>query len=86
MTVTRKRFSVSSFIAPEMDPIAQQSVFKFAQDHSDPSTCFDNFSVTAWEDAILYQRVRRRRETQSLEKRKQNALIISVSTTSKWVR
>lgn len=60
MTVTRKRFSVSSFIAPEMDPIAQQSVFKFAHDHSDPSTCFDNFSVTArdetkhsWDQCML---------------------------------
>lgn len=46
MTVTRNRFSVSSFIAPEMDPIAQQSVLRLPHDHSDPSTCFDNFSVT----------------------------------------
>jgi hypothetical protein len=56
MTVTRKRFSVSSFIAPEIDPIAQQSVFKFAHDHSEPSTCFDSFSVTAPEQN-LYQRM-----------------------------
>jgi hypothetical protein len=47
MTVTRNRFSVSSFIAPEMDPMAQQSVLRLPHDHSDPSTCFDNFSVTA---------------------------------------
>jgi len=51
ITVTKNRFSVSSFIAPEMDPIAQQSVFKFAHDHSDPSTCFESFSVTVSEEA-----------------------------------
>ena len=45
ITVTRNRFSVSSFIAPEMDPIAQQSVLRLAQDHSEPSTCFASFSV-----------------------------------------
>lgn len=49
MTVTKNRFSVSSFIAPEMDPIAQQSVLRFAHDHSEPSTCFESFSVTVQE-------------------------------------
>lgn len=31
-------------IAPEMDPMAQQSWFRLAQDHSVPSTCLVNFS------------------------------------------
>src|SRR5262249_43347687 len=39
MTVTRNRFSVSSFIAPEMEPIAQQSLFRLFHDHSEPSIC-----------------------------------------------
>lgn len=47
MTVTRKRFSVSSFMAPEMDPMAQHRVLRLAHDHSEPSTCFESFSVTA---------------------------------------
>ncbi len=38
MTVTKKRFSVSSFMAPEMEPIAQHRVLQFAHDHSVPST------------------------------------------------
>ena len=38
MTVTRKRFSSSSCIEPDIDPMAQQSVFKFFQDHSLPFT------------------------------------------------
>ena len=38
MTMTRKRFSVSSLIAPEIEPIAQHSVFKFFHDHSESST------------------------------------------------
>ena len=51
ITVTRNRFSVSSsdrqlcsrpednssLIAPEIDPIAQHSVLRLFQDHSDPS-------------------------------------------------
>ena len=45
MTVTRKRISSSSCIAPLIDPIAQQSVFKFFHDHSAPSTCRWSFSV-----------------------------------------
>merc|ERR1719422_1300472 len=36
MTVTKNLFSSSSCIDPEMDPIAQHSVFKFFQDHSLP--------------------------------------------------
>jgi hypothetical protein len=38
MTVTMKRFSSSSFIAPEIEPIAQHSVFRLCHDHSLPST------------------------------------------------
>lgn len=34
-----RRWRAYVLIAPEMEPIAQQSVFKLAQDHSDPSTC-----------------------------------------------
>ena len=45
MTVTRNRFSVSSFIAPEIEPMAQHSVLRFAHDHSVPSTCLASFSV-----------------------------------------
>ena len=44
ITVTRKRFSVSSFIAPDIDPIAQHSVLQLAQLHSVPSTCRASFS------------------------------------------
>ena len=39
MTVTRNRFSSSSCIEPEMEPIAQQRVFRFFHDHSLPFTC-----------------------------------------------
>ncbi len=39
ITVTKKRFSSSSDIAPLILPTAQHSVFRFAQDHSVPSTC-----------------------------------------------
>jgi hypothetical protein len=60
MTVTKNRFSVSSstrsqllqrhfisflLIAPDIDPMAQHSVFKLFHDHSEPSICFPNFSV-----------------------------------------
>mgnify|MGYP000495005272 CR=1 FL=1 len=38
MTVTRNRFSSSSCIEPEIEPMAQQRVFKFFQDHSLPFT------------------------------------------------
>ena len=38
MTVTKNFFSSSSLIAPEIEPIAQHSVFKLCQDHSEPST------------------------------------------------
>ena len=38
MTITRNRFSVSSLMAPEIEPIAQHSVFKFFHDHSVSST------------------------------------------------
>lgn len=38
MTVTKKRFSSSSCMAPEMDPMAQHSVFRFFQLHSVPFT------------------------------------------------
>merc|ERR1719500_2030184 len=34
ITVTRNRFSSSSCMEPEIEPIAQQRVFKFFQDHS----------------------------------------------------
>ncbi len=34
-----------SLIAPEIEPIAQHSVLRFCQDHSEPSTCFASFSV-----------------------------------------
>ena len=42
ITVTRKRFSSSSFIAPEIEPIAQQSVLRLFHDHSLPSTCAES--------------------------------------------
>merc|ERR1719507_878352 len=45
MTVTRNRFSSSSCMEPEIDPIAQQRVFKFFQDHSLPLTWLASFSV-----------------------------------------
>jgi hypothetical protein len=32
-------------MAPEIEPIAQQRVLRFCQDHSEPSTCFASFSV-----------------------------------------
>lgn len=35
----------NSLIAPEIEPIAQQSVLRLFQDHSEPSTCFASFSV-----------------------------------------
>merc|ERR1719427_505127 len=38
ITVTRNLFSSSSCIEPEIEPIAQQSVFRFFQDHSFPFT------------------------------------------------
>ena len=44
MTVTRKRFSSSSTIAPEMDPMAQHSVLRLFHDHSVPSTWNDSLS------------------------------------------
>ena len=40
ITVTRKRFSSSSDMAPEMEPIAQQSVLRLCHDHCDPSTWY----------------------------------------------
>ena len=39
------RNEVHVLMAPEMEPMAQHSVFKFCHDHSDPSTCFASFSV-----------------------------------------
>jgi hypothetical protein len=42
MTVTRNRFSASSLIAPEIEPIAQHSVFSCCHPHSVPSTCNRN--------------------------------------------
>lgn len=39
MTLTRKSFSISSDMAPLIDPIAQQSVFRLRQLHSLPSIC-----------------------------------------------
>ena len=38
MTVTKNLFSSSSYIDPEIDPIAQQSVLRFFHDHSSPFT------------------------------------------------
>jgi len=105
MTVTRKRFSVSSFMAPEIEPMAQQSVLRLAHDHSEPSTCFESFSVTASGATRERQEVARQTVTRccarhsragragerarGLElrrRRRDDALIISVSTTSRWVR
>ena len=40
ITVTRKRFSSSSDMAPEMEPIAQQSVLRLCHDHCEPSTWY----------------------------------------------
>ena len=45
MTVTRNLFSSSSCMAPLMEPMAQQSVFRFLQDHSVPFTWLWSFSV-----------------------------------------
>ena len=45
ITVTRKRFSSSSLMAPDMDPMAQHSVLRFFHDHSVPLTCFVSLSV-----------------------------------------
>ena len=45
MTVTKKRFSSSSLIAPLIEPMAQQSVLRFFHDHSDPSTCLFSLLV-----------------------------------------
>mmetsp|Transcript_10526 Transcript_10526/g.16159 ORF Transcript_10526/g.16159 Transcript_10526/m.16159 type:complete len:207 (+) Transcript_10526:1719-2339(+) len=39
MTVTKNRFSSSSDMAPEIEPIAQQRVLRLFHDHADPSTC-----------------------------------------------
>lgn len=39
MTVTRKRFSSSSFIAPEMEPMAQHNVFRLFHVNWLPDTC-----------------------------------------------
>merc|ERR1719163_777649 len=44
ITVTKKRFSSSSDMAPEMDPTAQHNVLRLAQDHSVPSTCSASLS------------------------------------------
>mmetsp|Transcript_29229 Transcript_29229/g.84965 ORF Transcript_29229/g.84965 Transcript_29229/m.84965 type:complete len:205 (+) Transcript_29229:1779-2393(+) len=39
MTVTRNRFSSSSDMAPEIDPMAQHRVLRLFHDHAVPSTC-----------------------------------------------
>ena len=44
MTVTRNRFSSSSDMAPEMDPIAQHSVLRLFHDHLLPLTCSVSFT------------------------------------------
>ena len=44
ITVTRKRFSSSSDIAPEIEPIAQHSVFRLCHDHCEPSTWYCSLS------------------------------------------
>lgn len=58
MTVTRNRFSVSSFMAPEMEPMAQQRVLQLAHDHSEPSTCLASFSDMIFSVSITSRWVR----------------------------
>ncbi len=40
-----RRIKIGVLIAPEIEPMAQHRVFRLFQDHSEPSTCFANFSV-----------------------------------------
>mmetsp|Transcript_1809 Transcript_1809/g.4478 ORF Transcript_1809/g.4478 Transcript_1809/m.4478 type:complete len:202 (-) Transcript_1809:440-1045(-) len=64
MTVTRNRFSSSSDIAPDMLPMAQQSVLRLFQLHRDPSTCSVSFasmmdSVSSQLRCVRYTKVSR---------------------------
>mmetsp|Transcript_13317 Transcript_13317/g.55783 ORF Transcript_13317/g.55783 Transcript_13317/m.55783 type:complete len:258 (+) Transcript_13317:1362-2135(+) len=62
MTVTRKRFSWSSAMDPEMDPMAQHSVLRLFQLHSVPLSCSDSLpiiccSVSSWSRWLKNTRV-----------------------------
>ena len=54
MTVTKNLFSSSSYIDPEIDPIAQQSVLRFFHDHSSPLTWTKNDSEHFHDDFKTY--------------------------------
>ena len=45
-------------IAPDMEPIAQQSVLRLFQDHSDPSICLASFSVRIFSVSVTSKWVR----------------------------
>ena len=62
MTVTKNRFSSSSFIAPDMDPMAQHKVFKLRHVHWLPSTCASNFSNLANKTREKRERERQNRK------------------------
>mmetsp|Transcript_2464 Transcript_2464/g.8866 ORF Transcript_2464/g.8866 Transcript_2464/m.8866 type:complete len:248 (+) Transcript_2464:2484-3227(+) len=64
ITVTRKRFSWSSAMDPEMEPMAQQSVLRLFHDHSLPLSCMASFSsicfsVSSWSRLDRKMRVSR---------------------------